>query len=396
MFLWWLLPLVVPATLLAFVAWQIQRRHLTRWLVPYLRERRRRAMPCATQDIHVLICIADHFEPKAYGADRTRGAARVQHWLQEYPRQFGRFADRDGRPPRYTFFFPVEEYEPEYLDGLAHLCRAGFGEVEIHLHHADDTAAGFRDKLVSFRDLLTERHGLLAHHRDSGAVGYAFIHGNWALCNSRPDGTWCGVNNELAILYETGCYADLTYPSAPDPTQPPVINRIYYAHDIPGRSCSHEVAYFLGDGPPPADALMLIQGPLVLDWRQRKWGVMPRLENGCLQASQPPTIERLDSWLKACVQVPGRPDWYFVKLHAHGAAEDAHGALLGALMVNFHEALAQRARQNPNFHYHYVSAREMYNLARAAAAGFRGNVAEALDYEMVSNLAGAPVVGRVS
>ncbi len=387
---WWILPLVIAATLLAFVAWEFQSRHLTRWLVPYARERKRRGLPRADQEIHVLLCIADHFEPKSYGANPTQARTRVRHWLLEYPRLFGRFRDSDGRPPRYTFFFPIEEYEPDHLEDLAELCRAGFGEVEIHLHHDGDTAAGLRAKLLGFCDQLVVRHGLLARRRDTGAVAYAFIHGNWALCNSRPDRTWCGVNNELAVLHETGCYADMTYPSAPDPTQPPILNRIYYAHDIPGRPCSHEVGHFLGNGPPPADALLMIQGPLVLDWRNRKWGLVPRLENGCLQASQPPTIERLDSWLRARVQVPQRPDWYFVKLHAHGATEDAQCTLLGEPMVRFHEALAERRRQNPKFHYHYVTAREMANLARAAEAGFTGSVVEARDYELISNLAPAP------
>ena len=39
--------------------------------------------------------------------------------------------------------------------------------------------------------------------------------------------------------------------------------------------------------------------------------------------------------------------------------------------------------RNPHFHYHYVTAREMYNLARAAEAGWTGSVAEARDYELV-------------
>ena len=55
-------------------------------------------------------------------------------------------------------------------------------------------------------------------------------------------------------------------------------------------------------------------------------------------------------------------------------------------MVHFHEALARRARQDAHFHYHYVTAREMYNLARAAEAGWTGTVADALDFELVSNL----------
>lgn len=389
---WWILVLVTPAALACFVAWEMRRRHLTRWLIPYVREAGRRRAPAAAEEVHVLLCIADHFEPKADGADAARSRERVRHWRREYPRQLGQFRDSDGRPPRTTFFFPVEEYEPDYLDQLAELCRAGFGEVEIHLHHQNDTAQGFRQKLENFRDLLVERHGLLARRRGTGAVGFAFVHGNWALCNSRPDGSWCGVNNELAILHETGCYADMTYPSAPDPTQPPIINRIYYARDIPGQPRSHEVGHFPEDGPPPDGAIMMIEGPLVLDWRKRKWGVMPGLENGCLQVSQPPAIERLASWLRARVQAPGRPDWFFVKLHAHGASEEFHETLLGAPMLRFHQDLAERARDKPKFHYHYVTAREMYNLARAAEAGYQGSVAGALDFELVSNVLAGSVV----
>jgi hypothetical protein len=128
---------------------------------------------------------------------------------------------------------------------------------------------------------------------------------------------------------------------------------------------------------------MLIQGPLVLEWRRRKFGILPRLENGCLQGSHPASIERVDSWLRARVQVPSRPDWFFVKLHAHGANEASHEALLGAPMVRFHEDLARRARADARFHYHYVTAREMYNVVKAAEAGWQGGVAEALDFELV-------------
>ena len=40
-------------------------------------------------------------------------------------------------------------------------------------------------------------------------------------------------------------------------------------------------------------------------------------------------------------------------------------AVLGEPMVRFHDALARRAAENPLFRYHYVTAREMYNLAQA-------------------------------
>jgi hypothetical protein len=52
-------------------------------------------------------------------------------------------------------------------------------------------------------------------------------------------------------------------------------------------------------------------------------------------------------------------------------------------MARFHEELAAHAGAHSHFHYHYVSAREMYNLARAAEAGWRGSVAGALDFEIL-------------
>lgn len=371
-------------------AFLILRRALSRrgyrWLGPYLRTRSTRRRPDLGQPVHLLLCITDHYEPKAFGASVEQGRARVDHWVRTYPKQFGRFRDSDGLPPRYSFFFPIEEYEPEYLDALAQLCRAGFGEVEVHLHHHNDTPINLRASLAAFRDLLAQRHGLLCRHRETGQVQYGFIHGNWALCNSRPDGSWCGVNEEIPILRDTGCYADFTFPSAPDPTQPPRANRIYYAVDRPGQPCSHFEGWNLGEREVPADALLLIPGPLLLDWKRRKGGLVPRIENACLQSSQPPSMERLDHWLRARIQAPGRPDWFFVKLHAHGAPEDAHEVLLGEPMVRFHENLAERAARDPHFHYHYVTAREMYNLAKAAEAGFRGTVAAARDFLLVSNL----------
>ena len=375
---------------LALVLWQARHRHVDRWLVPYLCQAPRRRSPRRGEPVHVLLCIADHYEPRLGKAPPEVARARVRRWLEEYPRLFGHFRDSDGRPPRHTFFFPADEYEAEHVDMLAELCRAGFGEVEVHLHHDNDTAEGLREKLLAFKRILAERHGLLSRRRDTGEGAYGFIHGNWALCNSRPDGRWCGVNNELDILRQTGCYADFTLPSAPSATQTGKINSIYYAWDRPGRPCSHASGLDVGRGARPDGALMLIQGPLLLDWGRRRWGLVPRVENACLQGNQPPSLERLDLWLKARVQVPSRPDWFFVKLHTHGAPENNAGMLLGDQMVQFHEALARRAEEDSQFHFHYVTAREVYNLARAAEAGWGGPVEAARDFELVCATASRP------
>jgi hypothetical protein len=369
----------------------LRKRHIDRWLVPYLAQTLKRRAPRADEEVHLLLCIADHYEPKGGGASPEKAQARVDRWVREYPRQFGRFHDSDGRSPRHTFFYPIEDYEPVYLDALADLCRAGFGEVELHLHHDNDTAEHLRAELLKFKEIFAERHGFLAHRRATGDLAYAFIHGNWALCNGRPDGRWCGVNNELDILRETGCYADFTMPSAPNETQTRKVNSLYYATTCAGRPRSHDRGVDVGVGRQPPDSLLLVQGPLVLDWRQRKAGVLPALENGCIQDSQPLSLARLPAWLRARVQVPTRPDWFFVKLHTHGADDQSQVALLGEPMVRWHRQLAELAQNNPDFHYHYVTAREMVNLVKAAEAGWQGSVAEALDFELLWNGCTAPL-----
>jgi hypothetical protein len=80
------------------------------------------------------------------------------------------------------------------------------------------------------------------------------------------------------------------------------------------------------------------------------------------------------------VHVPSRPDWVFIKLHTHGATEANRQVLLGGAMADLHRSLAARAAQDERFCFHYVTAREMYNLAKAAEAAWAGSVASALDF----------------
>lgn len=326
-------------------------------------------LPQLEEPLHAFICVADHYEPKRSRALPEVQRERVERWRRQYPESVKGLADSRGNSPRHTFFYPAEEYELEHLDGLAELCHAGHGDVEVHLHHDGDTSDRLRETLLAFKETLFERHDLLAKNA-VGEITYGFIHGNWALDNSRADGRWCGVNDELTVLRETGCYADFTMPSAPADCQTRTINSIYYAADDPQRPKSHDrgVPARVG-GKGPDDALLMIQGPLALDWGRRKWGLLPRLENGELHDSHPPTLARLRLWLQAGVCVAGRPDWRFIKLHTHGAQERNAAMLLGPPMRRFHDSLAEFTRQHPAFQYYYVTAREMAALAAQAETG---------------------------
>jgi hypothetical protein len=318
------------------------------------------------QPLQVFLAIADHFEPMWRRPAASIQQERADRWAREYPRSVAGIQDSLGRPPQHTFFWPADEYSPQHVDPIADLCRQGFGDVEVHLHHDNDTPQGFRDKIERFTETLSSRHGLLARNEE-GLITYGFVHGNWALCNSRPDGRWCGVNDELTILRQTGCYADFTMPAAPDPCQTTIVNSIYYAKSDPHRPAAHNRGVPAQVGTPhPEDALLLIQGPLALDWKHRKWGILPRLENADLTAQNPPTLDRLRLWCAAGVHVKGRPDWLFVKLHTHGAQEANTDMLLGEPMRAFHHSLRSLSEIHPSFCYYYVTTRQLATLVHQA------------------------------
>jgi len=348
----------------------IRARNMQYWLGGYLRRRR---PPAVDGPIHVMFCFVDHFEPAWGKVDLATQRARVDRWCRDYRALAAMHRDADGRMPQHTFFYPEEEYLEEHLDKIAALCAEGYGEIEIHLHHDNDNEANFRQTIERFNNLLHERHGALPRDPASGQLRFGFIHGNWSLDNSRADGRWCGINNELILLRELGCYADFTLPSAPSDTQTKTSNAIYYATDDPLRPKSHDSGVPVRVGGAPSGDLMIVQGPLGLNWRERKFGVLPRIENADVRRGCPPTPERVDAWVKTGIHVEGRPEWVFVKVHTHGTQERDMDTLLGDAAQRMHQHLERAYNDGKRYVLHYVTARETYNIIKAAEAGHRGD-----------------------
>jgi hypothetical protein len=360
-----------------------------RWLPAYGWQRLARRHT-GMRPAHLIIAVADHYEPSIVpGAPGVRASAdeqerRVARWCRAYPAAIGAWRDADGRPLRHTYFFPAEEYDKRLIDRLAVHCQDGWGEIEIHLHHgvtAPDTSESTRRALVEFRDTLVA-HGCLSRWDGAGAPRYAFVHGNWALANS-AGGRYCGVDDEMRILAETGCYADLTLPSAPDRAQTAKINALYECARPLDRRAPHRRGRDLRVGRPPATWPIIVQGPLGLNFehgRPRTWR-LPRLENGALTTAYPPTLRRLALWRRAAIVVEGRPDWIFIKLHCHGMDPRDEAAMLGTPMRRFLGELVEDAArgQHP---VHFVTAREMVNIALAACDGRGGAPADYLDYRL--------------
>jgi hypothetical protein len=355
----------------AAVLFVLRSRDLDIWGIPYLRyhfaEKEQPSGP-----VHILLAVTDHFEPQFGHVSYEQECERMRRWREGLPRLGAKHRDADGCPYRHSFFYPEEEYRPEHLDALADLCRAGYADVEIHLHHDNDTADGLREKLDRFKRTLHERHGLLRRNPMTGMIEYAFIHGNWALDNS-DGGKNCGVDNELQVLRDTGCYADFTFPSTPSRTQPRKINSVYYATDDPCGPKSHDRGIDAEAGKQIEGDLLLIQGPLTFNMRSRKLGLLPRVENADISGDNPPSPERADLWVRHGVRVKGRPEWVFVKLHTHGCNEKNTPALLDGPLDRTLSYLEDNYNDGTRYVLHYVTAREMYNVIKAAEAGMTGN-----------------------
>ena len=352
------------------------------WLPGLLRSARRREYASREAPTDVLFCNADHFEPGHGSPGLETERARVRRWTEQLPKLAAPFRDADGRPPRHTFFFPAEQYREEHLDALSRLCEEGLAEVEVHLHHDNDTSEALRETLLAFKHRLFYDHGLLTATPE-GEVAYGFIHGNWALDNARPDGRFCGVNDEITVLRETGCYADFTQPAAPDVSQTRTVNSIYYAYDDPVRPRSHERGIDAHAGKaPPSSGLLLVQGPIAMNWERRTLAIIPGLDVGAIDGSPgyAPLLSRFRRWVDMHVAVRERPEWVFVKVHTHGAPELNARTLLGAEMAALHDAIGREFNDGRRYRLHYMTAREMFNIVRAAEAGEAGNPGDYRDY----------------
>ena len=356
----------------------LESKHFDAWIEGYARHvvTRPRWPARARGPRHLLFAFCDHWEPLWNEVSEAQADARVRFWAEEYPKLASAYHDADGRPPRHSFFFPGEQYRPGWLDTLADLARRGLGEVEVHLHHAGDTEATLRRDLERTLDLFGS-HGHLSRGPD-GRKRYAFIHGNWCLANARADGDHCGVDAELPLLFETGCYADFTFPSAPDESQPNIVTQIYWPAGDLARRRAYEQGERARVGAVRRDRILMIEGPLSLGTRREKIPVY--IENSGVTAKEPGTAKRVAAWVRQDIHVEGRPEWVFVKVYTHGAPELQAASLLGAGGRTLHRALREGYNDGQRWMLHYVTAREMFNIAVAAMEGRDGNPADYRDH----------------
>lgn len=352
--------------------WVIYKRRMYIWLWDYIQGRvynlfsKRQIAPK-----HIIFCFVDHFEPYFNTDDDKVAEERVKMWWSEYPRIASKHKDADGNPPQHTWFYPEEmiEKNPSLLKYLIDLERKGYGEIEMHLHHQDDTENSFRKKIIHFKETI----GYL--EKGKARKHFAYIAGNWALDNSRLERgkNYSGVNNELIVLNQEGCFADFTFPSIGQLSQPAKVNSIYYAKDDPLKPKSYNRGKDVKVGGSSYGDLLIIEGPLAITWYYFWKKFRPSIDDGNICDTYLPFKERVDTWVKCNIHVKGRPEWIFIKIFTHGCEDKTIPVVLGKPIDEMFTYLETKYNDGKKYILHYVTAREMYNIIKAAEAGLKGN-----------------------
>ncbi len=314
----------------------------------------------------IIVVVVDHWEPGG-------SIDVVNSWMTGYRKLANAHIDADGVKLQHTFYYPIEQFRGYEVDSLVELCRSGYGEVEVHLHHKEDNSESLRSIFTNGIDSLRAHGALLT---PDSSVYFSFIHGNWALDNSRSDINLCGVNDEISILLDLGCYADFTFPALTQTAQPSLVNKIYYATDDPEMPKSHDKGEISHVGIETTDdMLMIFEGPMMIDWSDWRFKTHPTFDDGNLYPDVPTSFQRFELWLKANIHVKGRPNWVFVRPFTHGSRL-GHGGyedILGSRIDKMLTFVEQTYNDGKKYRLHYMTAREAYNVVKAAEAGKDGN-----------------------
>lgn len=319
---------------------------------------------------HLMFIVVDHYEP---GFEHDEAVQANEEWLDEYKKSVNGKVDSYGNRFVYNWFYPFDQRNDQVLQRLQREVQQGAGEVEFHWHKPCLTKQEYQQQLGEAVSWFNQLGAFKAKKDvDSKEIStkprFAFIAGNWDLDNGR--GTGCGIDDEISQLVKAGGYMDMTYSTLGSPAQPKnMINQLYYVEDTDkARSYEKGIRVAVGNKAPD-DPFLMFQGPLSFHWDLS-------FEYGALESYALPSLKRIKHWLDSHIHVEHKPEWSFVKLYSHGIqSPDIVKHHLGPMLDQLKIETESRGIK-----LHYVSAREAYNIVRAAEAGLTGDPEQYRDY----------------
>jgi len=334
------------------------------WLPSYFSRILSESSAASNLPFQMFVLMVDHYEP---GSGHS-AVEKNRNWLANYRSFVKKHSDPDGRSPQHTWFFPIDQYQDQCLTDLSAAVAEGLGEIEVHWHHKGLDEVSYESRLSEALARFS-MHGAVVD--ENGKISFGYIAGNWALDNSQCP-VRCGPANELEILSRNGCYADFTFSTIGTTSQPKMVNSIYYAKDT-GAPKSYDTGVPVAVGRTPLGHLMIFQGPMGFS----RWFPSLYLEYGAFEIDPLPTPSRLPGLIRHSTYVEGKPEWRFLKVYTHG--QQSSEAWFGGAMDETLTAL-EKGVEGFNYKLHYLTAREAYNLVKAAEAGLTGDPRQYYDW----------------
>lgn len=349
----------------------IKKKNMHIWLWSYVKRNLKQDKK-VDEPIDILFLFVDHFELNNH-------EDRLDAWENRYPQLAKKHKDYDGEYPKHTFYYAMDLMQEHELSALQGLVKDRLGEFELHWHHSHDTEETFLQKIKEAMTVF-HKYGYMLPYEDGQTACFSFIHGNWSLGNSRG-AEFCGVDNEISLLQELGCYGDFTFPALFSVAQPSCVNAIYYCKDDESKK-SYDTGRPSKVGvSAQSDEFMIFQGALSInfkDWRH-KWH--PTIEDGDIYYSNTHgDPKRIDAWVRQAIHVEGNKNWQFVKVFCHGAQD--HKYVVGPQTDKMFSYLESNYNDGKKYRLHYVTAREAYNIVKAAEDGKVGNPNAFRDYKI--------------
>jgi hypothetical protein len=167
-------------------------------------------------------------------------------------------------------------------------------------------------------------------------------------------------------------------PAATRECNPAQINSVFYARGDSSQRVPYRRGVRVQKNVPPADGLMMIQGPLH-PWFVKKTPLGFRVLTDALANGKPTTPRKIDCLVDTWIHVQGKCEWVIIKVSTHGAVNAK--VVLGDTMSAMFAHLETKYNAG-RFRLHYVTARELYNIIKAAEAGELGDPEEHRDYRI--------------
>ncbi len=278
--------------------------------------------------------------------------------------------DGDGRKFQLTFACPGRNPDSTALHVLTEYCRRGLGEVEYLIPRDYSSEASMREKLEQG----------LRRFNSHGWMKTVNSEIRFAVVRERSDSERgeADLRRQVSVLSDLGCYADMGFPGVRSSRPPSRVNTMFMvssADSEPYNESDELRAGRLGKG-----GLLVIEGPFLIDWTDWRLTLRPYVEDGHLNPEALPDPGRVDSWIRANVHVIGQPNWIFVKLTIDGLSDAASAQSLQHSLDQSLMYLEEVYNDDELYRLHYVTAREMYNMAMAAQAFKSGNAGLFRDY----------------